>query len=152
MLDFFQQAIRSSKCPLQLLLWSLWIIQSSLWFYWSTLLTIDQVPFQNTYESTCHNLGPIPDWTWILYLSVAFTDVLILVLTLQMHIKRFIDIKNLLQSFITWDNTTRNDLAQVFYQDTVMHFVISVTVTLVLSVWFSHHRRDPFYAILIAPM
>lgn len=145
------QAIRSSKWPFQLYLWSLWIAQSTAWFYWATLITIDQVAARNPFESTCHNLGPIPGWTWIMYLSVAFMDVLILVLTLQMHLKRFIDVKNLLQSF-SWNSSTKIDLAQVFYQDTVMHFIVSVTVTLILSVWFAHHRHDPFYAILIAPM
>jgi hypothetical protein len=95
-------------------------------------------------------MGGFPDWTWIMYLSVACIDILNLVLTLQTRLKTFHDVKKAFGAF-PWIKR-RKDLAQLFYQDTIMQFVIGITVSLALAGWIFNHRQDDFYTVVISPM
>lgn len=143
-------AIRKSKWPLQVFLWTLWLAQTAFYFYWATLLTIEQVTAHNRYQSTCQHMGSFPNWTWIMYLSVACIDLLILFLTLENRFKSFHDVKKAFGVF-PWIHK-RRDLTHLFYQDTIMQFVIGVTIALTFTVWTFRHRQDEFYTVIIAPM
>jgi hypothetical protein len=145
------------------LLWTLWTAQASIWFYFSTRLSISQDANTSRYTGRCENVNGIPSWTWIMYLCTAMFDVLILILTLQSQIDKLKDI--LFPSMTTSspiDNSNDNSgvtlrrtgrtIPQLFFLDTLMYFAISVTVALIISGWIFHHRQDQFYTVLMSPV
>lgn len=85
-----------------------------------------------------------------MYLSVTFIDLLILFLTLEDRFKNLHDVEKALKAF-PWIHR-RRDLAHLFYQDTIMQFVIGVTISLTFTVWTFQHRQDEFYTVIISPM
>lgn len=141
------QAIRGSKWPLQVFLWTVWVGHSFFWFFSGHYEdSVTQLP-KEPYTATCvtHSLV---SWTWLLYLANALFDVLILLLTLQTQFASWNDV---MHPRSVWKRT-RSDLSQLFYRDAMMYFFISVAVSLAIVIWIVQNVEEHFFTVLIAPM
>lgn len=141
-------AIRSSKMPMKIALWTLWALQTILWTYGSTISTIIQIPKTSPYTTTCVRVQNFPSFSWMVYLSLTVFEFFILILTLQTRIKNFKDIK-IIPTF--WKGR-RDDISQQFFRDTCLFFIISTAASIVIVAWIYHHRQSQFYTSIMAPV
>ena len=141
------QAIRGSKWPLQVFLWTVWAGHTCYWFYASQFtVSVTQLP-KMPYTATCQTHSVL-SWTWVGYLCNALFDILVLLLTLQTQFQSWNDVMNPIS---VWKRT-RSDLSQIFYREAMMYFLISVTVSLSIVIWIVHDIKEQFFTVLIAPM
>lgn len=124
---------------------------SVLWYFWAFQISVTEIIAENEYQTICQYRGDIPDWTWIMFLSIAIFDIIILLLTLQTLFTSFDDFKDIKSLWKQW-NSTKSNLSKLFYQDTLIYFLISSSITIFLLVWNYRHRQDQFYTALVGPM